>query len=412
MNNENLKVLVTGDGRKSIMKKVVQLTDEQVEQISEKLEESRSEDNRKIENLPSNKDTNERVPEDPNAYESETVTAYVDPMTGEKKPVPTEIEPLTNIDLDTSGFDNLLNMSDDEIRNLEISDEELKESLPVKASKEDFVTFRKVFDRYRKGEDFSVYNALPPSFKRFVDESIASISMESLSKAQIKDVRSVITKSIFDEIIQDTYQNKVYFDLNTSVDNAFKDLSKSITSETNMDVRHKIMQFPKIAEKIKDKNPEKSKALLEFIDSYEEARNYNKLIEAVKTGKLRAKKIELDKFDNRVCIPYEDKYAKSNRIVDSLRKLPFIISRHIGCDAEDSKRIIIAYVKYIAFAKLNIEKLPDYCFMYYFVKNILGMDNYDQSVFEEKSFYTNIEKNLQKLLDAILSIEDNIINKK
>ena len=123
MNNENLKVLVTGDGRKSIMKKVVQLTDEQVEQISEKLEESRSEDNRKIENLPSNKDTNERVPEDPNAYESETITAYVDPMTGEKKPVPTEIEPLTNIDLDTSGFDNLLNMSDDEIRNLEISDE-------------------------------------------------------------------------------------------------------------------------------------------------------------------------------------------------------------------------------------------------------------------------------------------------
>ena len=48
MNNENLKVIVTGDGRKSIMKKVVQLTDEQVEQISEKLEESRSEDNRNI----------------------------------------------------------------------------------------------------------------------------------------------------------------------------------------------------------------------------------------------------------------------------------------------------------------------------------------------------------------------------
>ena len=63
MNNENLKVV---------------LTDEQVDQIAEKLEESRSEDNRKIENLPSNKDNNERVPEGPNAYESETVTDYVD----------------------------------------------------------------------------------------------------------------------------------------------------------------------------------------------------------------------------------------------------------------------------------------------------------------------------------------------
>ena len=403
MNNENLKVLANND---------TTLTDKQVEQIAEKLEESTSEDNRKIKELPSNKDTNERVPEDPNAYESERITAYIDPITGEKKPVPTEIEPLSGVDLDTSGFDALLNMSEEDIRNMDISDDELKESLPIKASKEDFITFRKVFDRYRKGEEFSVYNALPPSFKRFIDKNIAMVSIDTLSKAQTKDIRSVITKTIFDEILQDTYQNKVYVDLNTSVDKAFKDLSKSITSETNMDVRHKIMQFPKIAEKVKEENPEKAEALMKFMESYEEARNYDKLIEAVKTGKLRAKKIEIDKFDNKICIPYEDKYAKSNRIVDSLRKLPFIIARHIGCDTNDARRIIIAYVKYIGFAKLDIEKLPDYCFMYYFTKNILGMDNYDQSVFEEKSFYTNIENNLQKLWDAILSIEDNIINKK
>ena len=402
MNNENLKA-VNND---------TTLTDEQVEQITEKLEESASEDNKKIREFPSNKDTNERIPEDPYAYESETVTAYVDPITGEKTPVPTEIEPLSGIDLDTSGIDGLLNMSEDDIKNMEISDEELKEALPIKTSKEDFATFKKVFDRYRKGEEFSIYNALPLSFKKFIDEGIAAISIDSLSKAQIKDVRSVVSKSIFDDIIQNAYQNKVYVDLNTSVNSAFKDLSKSITSETNMDVRHKIMQFPKIAEKIKEENPEKAEALMKFVESYEEARNYTKLIETVKTGKLRAKKIELDKFDNKICIPYEDRYAKSNRVVDSLRKLPFIISRHIGCDTEDSRRIIIAYVKYIGLAKLDIEKLPDYCFMYYFVKNILGMDNYDQSVFEEKSFYTNVEKNLRKLLDAILSIEDNIINKK
>ena len=387
------------------------LTDEQVEVISKTLEDSKSEENKNIAELPSNKGSNERVPEDPNAYDKETVTAYIDPVTGEKTPVPTEIDPLSRINLDTSSFDSLLNMDDEDIRNIEISDDELKAVLKVKASKEDFIRFKNVFNRYKNGdEDFSIYNALPIPFRRYIDEVIGDFALDGNAKADTKDLRSVICKSLFDQIIQENYQNKVYTDLNTVIDKSFKDLSKSITSETNVSVRDKILSFRQLAEKIREEDPEKADQLVAFVDAYDEARNYTKFIEAIKTGKLRAKNIELSKYP-RTCAQFNNRYASSSKIIDYITPLAFIIMRHTKCSMEDAQRVVIAYIKYVDYAKLNINKLPDYCFMYYFTKNILGLDNHDESMLQEKIYYANIATNLKNVLSEIINIEDNIINK-
>lgn len=388
------------------------LTDEQVEQISEVLEDNTSESNKEIQSLPSNNGVEDRISEDPNAYEKETITTYIDPMTGEENTIPERIDPLQDIKLDTDSFDELLNMSEEDIKKMDITDEEFKKNNPVSGlNKADMAAFKKVFDRYKRGEDFSIYNSLPNSVKKYVNDVIASLDHDNIGKTKNQDMRAVIIESVFDQIIESTYQDKVYVDLDSSINKAYADLSKSITSETNIDIRHKILNFPKIAEQIRADNPEKADSLLAFVDSYNDARTYESLIKAVKTGKLRAKKIELEKFD-KIAAQYHARYAKSDKVIDSVANLPYIIYRHIGCSIEDAERIVIAYIKYIDYAKLNINKLQDYCFMYYFAKNIIGMDNYDENVFEEKNFYGNIEKNLKLLLEAILSIEDNIVNKK
>lgn len=387
------------------------LTDEQVDLINQKLEDTRSDENKEIADLPSNTGSNERVPEDPNGYEKEVVTGYVDPVTGEKKAVPTEVDPLSRINLDTSSFDALLEMDDEEIRNIDISDDELKAALHVKASKEDFVKFKNVFNRYRNGdEDFSIYNALPIPFRKYIDDVIADFAMDGGAKADTKALRSVISKSLFDQIIQENYQNKIYTDLNTVIDKSFKDLSKSITSETNISVRDKILSFRELSEKIREENPEKADQLSQFVDAYDEARNYTKFIEAIKTGKLRAKNIELSKYP-RTCAQFNYKYAKSAKIIDDVTPLAFIIMRHTECSMEDAQRLVIAYIKYVDYAKLNIDKLSDYCFMYYFTKNILGLDNHDESMLQEKVYYANIVTKLKIVLSEIINIEDNIINK-
>lgn len=387
------------------------LTDEQVDIISKVLEDSRSEENKEILDMESNQGSNERIPEDPNAYEEETVNSYIDPVTGEIDNIPTHVDPLSNINLDTSSFDALLNMDDDEIRTIEVSDEELKKALKVSASKEDFIKFKNVFNRYRNGdENFSIYNSLPPVFRKYIDDIIADFAMDGSVKADKKDLRSVISQSLFDQIIQENYQNRIYMDLNTTIDKSFKDLSKSITSETNVSVRSKILSFRSLAEKLKDEEPEKSKQLIDFVDAYDEARYYTKFIEAIKTGKLRAKKIELDKYE-RTCARFNSIYANSNKIIDDITPLDYIIARHAGCDLIDAQRMVIAYIKYVNYAKLDINKLSDYCFMYYFAKNILGLDNHDNLMLEEKVYYAGIVNNIKAVLSEIINIENNINNK-
>ena len=60
---------------------------------------------------------------------------------------------------------------------------------------------------------------------------------------------------------------------------------------------------------------------------------------------------------------------------------------------------------------MDLNVLEDYCFIYYFIKNILGLDNHSRTMLEETTFYAKIKNNLKALLDDIKSVEDNIVNK-
>ena len=389
------------------------MTDKEVDELMEALSDNRSEDNKMIADLPSNNGVEERIPEDPNAYEEEEVSAYIDPMTGENKIIPERIDPLQNINIDSSGLDGLLDMSDEDIKTMDICMEEFKEAavdIPD-LNNEELEQFKKVFDRYRFGEDFSIYNSFPNKVKKYVDATVSMLGVENGGLLDTKDMRSVISKTILDQILNNVHMNKAYTDLNTSINDAFKEIKDVTASETNLDVRGKIAAFKSLADKIKDENPEKAESLNRFYDAFIEAQEYNKFKEAILTRKLRVKKIEVEKF-NRSCGDYLRKYMKSSKILDDPTCLPPIISRHTGCTLDEAKRLVVTYIKYTEYAKMDINVLEDYCFMYYFVKNIIGLDNHARSMLEETTFYAKIKKNLTTILDTIKFVEDNIVNKK
>lgn len=388
------------------------MTDQEVKELTEALSDVRSEDNEMIENLPSNNGVEERVPDDPYEYEEEEVTSYTDPMTGESKIIPEKIDPLDNITIDESGLDGLLNMSDEDIKTMDIALDEFKQALSELPSlnNEDTKALKKVFDRYRFGEEFSLYNSFPNNIKKYVDATVSMLASDNGGTLDTKDMRSVISKTILDDILNNIHMNKVYTDLNSSVNDAFKEIKDTTTSETNLNVRTKISAFKDLADKIKEENPEKSEALYRFYDAFIEAQEYNKLREAVRTGRLRAKKIEIEKFE-RTCSGFLRTYMKSSKILDDPTQLYPIIHRHIGCSIDDAKRIIIAFTKYTEYNKMDLNVLEDYCFIYYFIKNILGLDNHSRTMLEETTFYAKIKNNLKALLDDIKSVEDNIVNK-
>ena len=388
------------------------MTDQEVKELTEALSDVRSEDNEIIKNLPSNNCVEERVPDDPYEYEEEEVTSYTDPMTGESKIIPEKIDPLNDITIDESGLDGLLNMSDEDIKTMDITLDEFKQALSELPSlnNEDTKALKKVFDRYRFGEEFSLYNSFPNNIKRYVDATVSMLASDNGGTLDTKDMRSVISKTILDDILNSIHMNKVYTDLNSSVNDAFKEIKDATTSETNLNVRTKISAFKDLADKIKEENPEKSEALYRFYDAFIEAQEYNKLREAVRTGRLRAKKIEIEKFE-RTCSGFLRTYMKSSKILDDPTQLYPIIHRHIGCSIDDAKRIIIAFIKYTEYNKMDLNVLEDYCFIYYFIKNILGLDNHSRTMLEETTFYAKIKNNLKALLDDIKSVEDNIVNK-
>lgn len=388
------------------------MTDQEVKELTEALSDVRSEDNEMIENLPSNNGVEERVPDDPYEYEEEEVTSYTDPMTGESKIIPEKIDPLDNINIDESGLDGLLNMSDEDIKTMDITLDEFKQALSELPSlnNEDTKALKKVFDRYRFGEEFSLYNSFPNAIKKYVDATVSMLASDNGGTLDTKDMRSVISKTILDDILNNIHMNKVYTDLNSSVNDAFKEIKDATTSETNLNVRTKISAFKDLADKIKEENPEKSEALYRFYDAFIEAQEYNKLRETVRTGRLRAKKIEIEKFE-RTCSSFLRTYMKSSKILDDPTQLYPIIHRHIGCSIDDAKRIIIAFIKYTEYNKMDLNVLEDYCFIYYFIKNILGLDNHSRTMLEETTFYAKIKNNLKALLDDIKSVEDNIVNK-
>ena len=388
------------------------MTDQEVKELTEALSDVRSEDNEMIENLPSNNGVEERVPDDPYEYEEEEVTSYTDPMTGESKIIPEKIDPLDNITIDESGLDGLLNMSDEDIKTMDITLDEFKQALSELPSlnNEDTKALKKVFDRYRFGEEFSLYNSFPNNIKKYVDATVSMLASDNGGTLDTKDMRSVISKTILDDILNNIHMNKVYTDLNSSVNDAFKEIKDTTTSETNLNVRTKISAFKDLADKIKEENPEKSEALYRFYDAFIEAQEYNKLRGAVRTGRLRAKKIEIEKFE-RTCSGFLRTYMKSSKILDDPTQLYPIIHRHIGCSIDDAKRIIIAFIKYTEYNKMDLNVLEDYCFIYYFIKNILGLDNHSRTMLEETTFYAKIKNNLKALLDDIKSVEDNIVNK-
>ena len=388
------------------------MTDQEVKELTEALSDVRSEDNEMIENLPSNNGVEERVPDDPYEYEEEEVTSYTDPMTGESKIIPEKIDPLNDITIDESGLDGLLNMSDEDIKTMDITLDEFKQALSELPSlnNEDTKALKKVFDRYRFGEEFSLYNSFPNNIKKYVDATVSMLASDNGGTLDTKDMRSVISKTILDDILNNIHMNKVYTDLNSSVNDAFKEIKDTTTSETNLNVRTKISAFKDLADKIKEENPEKSEALYRFYDAFIEAQEYNKLREAVCTGRLRAKKIEIEKFE-RTCSGFLRTYMKSSKILDDPTQLYPIIHRHIGCSIDDAKRIIIAFIKYTEYNKMDLNVLEDYCFIYYFIKNILGLDNHSRTMLEETTFYAKIKNNLKALLDDIKSVEDNIVNK-
>ena len=246
-------------------------------------------------------------------------------------------------------------------------------------------------------DKFNVYRKLPDKLKMMIDSSSPG-----------KDGRNLLAREFIDEIIQaacvDTEFNKV------------KDLMGSIAKE--MDIKNTTKMYTEYQQglfetnlmqhrdNIKEENPEKAALLDKIINAFRNAYTFENLIEAYKTngGKYKPKKIELEKFENRILDNFNLKYINSEFDIPNIRQAYHMLDKKLPADIniDDIKRFFVLFYKYTKdFSPSNVE---EHTFMYYTIMNIITLNFMD--IYDEKDDNEFLDKVKNGVINVINTIKE------
>ena len=313
-----------------------------------------------------------------------------------------------DIKYSSDNLEQLMALSPEEIKskvpiNREHVEESIKTILPV-SKIEDLDIFMKALERYRRDEKFSYYNALPKSMQNAINTMIGT---SGAGYASTKEVRNYVAQGLFDQVINDNYTNAMFDDLQTSIDNSYKELYESTKGEFskyNNNQRHVMEErLPKMADEIESEDPEKAAILREasrmFIQAYTYEDMYNMY---TTTGKLKVKQIEIDKIE-RSCRVWNAKYEGSKFVINDLREAISTLKDQFEFDDRIIKHFLGVFMKFTQ--NMKPEYIPEHIFMYYFIKNIISLKYYNHDDEEECKFYEDLKGNIYKFLTAIVEKE-------
>lgn len=383
-----------------ILNDTEELTDDTVDEISECMDEIGEETGENPSKLgdyiPTEEDLNmEKIPQQ--------IDVNIDPVTGKINNV---IAPETYKDHKLT-LDELLEMDFDKVRTeLDITEDSVKDSLSVvfpNFKEEDVPVFLNALNKYRKGEKVSYFNLLPESMKNGID---AIVGQSQIGYASQREARNYVIEGLFEQIIQDNYSNKIVTDLNQSLEESYKQLyedTKGDFSKYNNNQRYIYETYLlEYADKIQEEDSEKADLCRKIHDKFVESYTYEDMYNLYKnTGKLRVKKIEVEKFE-KTCLSWLYKYSNHKMVINNLSDtFPVLKSELAEFRFSDDtlKKFIVIFTKYSM--NMSPDNVDEHVYMYYFIKNILSLKYYNKDDEEEIKFYDKVRRNLIKFLELI-----------
>lgn len=329
----------------------------------------------------------------------QTITVNVDPVSGKINNVlapEKRFEDLT--------VEQLLELDYDQIeKDLPIKEENIVDTLQTafpNFNPSDLNGFLKALDAYRKKEKRSYFNMLPESFKKQIDMIIGTAQIGYASQ---KEARNYVLEGLFDQIIQDNYLNSMMLDLNKSLEESYKQLydeTKGEFSKYNNNQRYIYETYMlEYADKIQETDPEKADECRKIHDMFVESYTYTKMLDMyLHTGKLRVKKIELEKFV-KTCNSWIQRYSNHKMTINNLSDTLPVLAAHFKFSEDTLKRFVIIFTKYAM--NMSPDVLNEHVYMYYFIKNILSLNYYNHEDEKESAFYDTVKENIEHFLTEI-----------
>lgn len=396
-----------------LMEEVQQLTDEQIHEIAKTVEEEYV-DSRTDKAMKKAAEEATKTPQQ--KLEEATVKMVSNPITG--KPIMVEEDNLDNDEWVNSGPDTLEELlADDSIQVDEIDpdkiiirDETVKTITSTMFSEAklniaDVTMIINACDRVKRKEIFSYYNAMPTVIQNQI-KTMIGVGMGNKMGSFTREGKNFIAKSLIDDIINNEFMEFANSDLQNTIANLTAKTREEMKKDDFWSSRRKFFfeYLPKKEEEYSANGDiEKADLASEMRDSFVNSYQFKDMMDLYSTtGKLRIKKIQLEKFE-RTCNEFNLKYERSKNNIHDIKGLLNPLRRVTEGKYSDDilKEFVCVFIAYSNFKHLDPNNLLDHVFMYYFISNIITIDYYNPDKEDDVQFRTQLINNINEFLKLI-----------
>lgn len=381
-----------------------ELTDEDIEKITAAIDEVGSPTTKLLEKA-------KEEASKPQENQGEVANVVINPVTGK----PMAVEEFDDDDSELQSFEEM--MADPNIKPMDIdmtkitiSEDDVKSALSGYStnvssfSLEDYDMIIKAADRFRNKEKFSYYNAMPEQIKTMINNVIASdLGLASKMGNFVAEGRNYIASELLRDIITSAATNTAVIDLEKMIKVERAKASKDMKSDEywRSTREYFLKTLPAIADKIlKTGDKEKAQPLLDATDAYIESYTFIKMMDLYRKGKLRVKRIQIEKF-KKTCTEFNLMYQKSQNLITDLSLALTALDRNAPkhYDIDILKEFLCIFVNYTK--NMDPNNKVDHVFMYYFIHNITTLDFYDKENPEDVAFHDELLNNIDTFLADI-----------
>lgn len=373
------------------------LTDEQIDQIAESLNEGIESDPflKMVNDLPSNGGTTETQVD---VGEGKAIV-QINPVTGERAIIGVAEEDSDEI---KDSFEDIWNkaVNSDNVEDIALSDEKIREvaSEQFNLSIVEMDGFIKLIREYKDGNASNLYNRMPKPIQQIIDKNAVDICSDSnLNLKQLKAAKNFVAKEIMEQFISDASMQQAVVDFNTEMNKIFSSMDVEIKEMYSESVKEKIDQCDKIYETMINSEDEsvrdRANQILEVKASMIEARDLTNFKKRFLKNKI--KKYDMERPD-KIYGAFDHKYTSSVYKSRSVSLLPPIMKRVFNeYDPSIIDRFVILFCKYCM--NYNPSNMKDHTFMYYFISNIIYLDASPS----DNDFEVAVRNNIKECLNMV-----------
>lgn len=249
-----------------------------------------------------------------------------------------------------------------------------------------------VMKRYKDGEKFNVFEALPESLKIIIRKEAAAVNAD-------KSTINFFAKTFINDLINDTFLDREIQDFNTQIQEVMApmgNIAGTLMDEYTDDVYDKFTtQLLEKAEQIKSEDEEKAAQLTKIAANFEDSINMTRLINLVE-GKSKLINYHYKNGRDNWAKMERDFYELTANVKPSPRDLKTCLNGLLSIGIrEDIAKAIISIAKVTIEDALNAKSLEEHIYAYYLTNSFMTL-----------SFTANTSETTAKIITSVGKLND------